>query len=187
MGLREVFSVGRQHTETRHGVGIDTADHKGNASAGLAATVRRPREFSVPGTLRRVLGRLGSGDAAAYDEAAREAFKAGTPTDLPPSGPSYDVAGSRGAPPPGKFAEPARRQDATTAKQPSSLGSGPTDDSLGSTGSTAHEPSMEDRLPEPHPPPGADSAEDPLRPPTNVTPVADDFFDGLIKRVEGKR
>jgi hypothetical protein len=172
--------------ETRHGPVIDTAHHVGNATAGLAAIVRRSRELGVLGMLRRLLDGRHDRDAAAYEEAAREAFKAGTPTDVPSSAPSVDVAGSRDARTPGRLAEAARREEATTAKRPGSLGSDPTEEAPGLAVTPADEPSMQDRRPDLKAPEAAGPATDLLRAPTSVTPVADDFFDGLIRRVEGK-
>jgi hypothetical protein len=138
----------------------------------------------------RLLGRVDPREAAAYEEAAREAFKAGTPTDVRTSAPSVDAGdftGSRDARPPGTLAEPARLQDAATTKRPDPLGSEPTEGTLGFADAKANEPAIEDRLPDLNSRAAGDAATDLLRTPRSVTPVADDFFDSLIRRVEGKR
>jgi hypothetical protein len=151
--------------------------------------VRRWRTLSILGPLLRLLGRVDPREAAAYEMAAREAFKAGTPTDVnspPLSADSGDITGSRDARPPGTLAEPARLQEATTAKRPKPLRSEPTNGSDRVADTNATEPEIEDRSPDLTPEAG-DAATDLLRTPRSVTPVADDFFDGLIRRVEGKR
>ena len=179
-----------RYTETRRGVGIDTAHPVDDASTGLAVAVRRARAFSPLGPLRRLLSRLDPGDAAAYEEAAREAFKAGTPTDAGKPAPSVeaaDFAGSRDVRLPGSFGERVRRQGTTTGKRPGRPGSQPTEEPPEPGGATADEPATENRPPEGNSRDAADAATDPLRTPRSVTPVADDFFDGLIRRVEGKR
>lgn len=171
-------------------MGIDTAHYVGNASAGPAATVRRARDFSLPGALRRLLGRADPKEAAAYEQAAREAFRVGTPTDVPTSASPVDAgdsAGSRDARPPGPLAEPARLQDATNVKRPIPLGSEPAKKPHGSADAYAKEAAIEERLPDLNSRDTVDAATDLLRTPNSVTPVVDDFFDGLIRRVEGKR
>ena len=47
-------------------------------------------------------------------------------------------------------------------------------------------PAIEGGAPEPESLEAVDATTDLLRTPRSVTPVADDFFDGLIRRVEGE-
>jgi hypothetical protein len=145
--------------------------------------------LSLLGPLLRLLGRLDPRDAAAYEEAAREAFKAGTPNDVRTATPSIDAADlrAREAPPVGSFAPDARPHGPPTTERPASLGSRPTAKPHVSDRATAEGPAIDDAAPAPEVRGAVDPTNDLLRTPRSVTPVADDFFDGLIRRVEGER
>jgi len=85
--------------------------------------------LSLLGPLLRLLGRLDPRNAAAYEEAARDAFKAATPAAVPPTTPAVNAAdslGPRDAPAPVPSAEPAFRLGPTTTRRSGSLGSKPT-------------------------------------------------------------
>jgi hypothetical protein len=146
--------------------------------------------LSLLGPLLRLLGRLDPREAAAYEEAAREAFKAGTPTDVRTATPSIDAADvgpARDAPPVGSFAPDARPHGPTTTERPASLGSRPTAKPRVSDRATPKGPAIDDAAPAPEARGAVDATNDLRRTPRSVTPVADDFFDGLIRRVEGER
>ena len=131
------------------------------------------------GHIHPVPGRFGQAEAVAYEEAARAAFRAGTPLDSPdviPRGSSEPVAR-----PTGVLTEPGVADSTGAASTP------PTD-ALESEVAWAERLAAEDRLPGRNRRRADSSAPDYLlRTPTSVTPVADDFFDGLIRRVEGDR
>jgi hypothetical protein len=177
-----------KYTETRHGRGDRHCLPTGKPLNGpLGARSERARTLSLLGPLRRLLGRFDHRDAAAYEAAAREAFKAATPTGVPTTTPAVDAAdslGPRDAPSLGPFSQPALRQDPTTTRRSGSLGSQPTAKPRGSGSATGGRPAIGDGAPEPKSLEAATT--DLLRTPSSVTPVADDFFDGLIRRVEGK-
>ena len=112
----------------------------------LGARSERVRPLSVIGPLLRLLGRFDPRDAAAYEAAAREAFKAATPTDVPTTTPAVDTAdllGPRDASSPGPFSQPALPQGPTTTRRSGSLGSQPTTKPRGSDSSTGGGPAIE--------------------------------------------
>ena len=135
------------------------------ARARLAALVMRPRAPVLRRYTRLPLGRMDPDEAEAYNEAEREAFQASPsrerPTRLPPPTPRPPVstldAAPRDALPPTPAPEVVTVQEPSAPEQPTRR----------KTGDTA--PKFL------------------LRTPTSVTPVVDDFFDGLIRRVEGDR
>jgi hypothetical protein len=151
--------------------------------------VRRPRAFTIR-LLYRLAGRIDPAEAAAYEEAARKAFQTGTLVDAPkPSGsvPSAESAGSLAARPLGSLAGRTGPQAELIAKRSAPFVAEPTGETLESHVATAEEPAVADRLPDRNSRDVGDSAQDLLRTPRSVTSVADDFFDGLIRRVEGDR
>jgi hypothetical protein len=139
-----------------------------------------PLKRSGPGGVRRltaivsgVARRIGGGEAAAFDEAAREAFRAGRIPDAPPPLPSATNADS-----------PAARSDAlrpiNTVLAPMVRPSRPTPEATDQT-DVAPSPTRPRRQ-------AGDTAPDLLlRPSAGVPAVADDFFDSLVRRVEGDR
>lgn len=163
----------------------------------LAALVKRPGEFIHQLWMRltrRVAAEFDPGEAAAYKEAAREAFR--TTGDL------LDAPRALG---PGSTAETARL--AASAEGPiESAGGLPAyarkpgpihSDELGaSSRSEMVEPgaiTVEDGVSDAPSPgrarnqAGASAPDHLLRKAANATRVADDFFDGLVRRVEGDR
>ena len=116
-----------KYTEARHGRGDRHCLPTGKPVNGpLGARSERARTLSLLGPLRRLLGRFDSRDAAAYEAAAREAFKAATPTGVPTTTPAVDAVdllGPRDSPSLGPLSQPALRQDPTTTRRSGSLGS----------------------------------------------------------------
>jgi hypothetical protein len=173
-----------------HGVAMHTAGVVARARARLAALVRRPRAAALQrlaGLMPGVAARIDLAGAAAYEEAAREAFRAATtletasplvpaPTAESPastSGAARPVASvsARTAPAATPATEPAREPaPATPAAEPSSQ---PV---------TAERPARRSRRQA-----GETALDHLLRPPESVNSAANDFFDGLVGRVEGDR
>lgn len=143
--------------------------------------------------LRRVTGRIDPGEAVAYEEAARAAFRKGTLLDAPDfiaSGSSQPWFGSAG--PQGPTSGPVARRTGARAEQGATASTGAASispaDALESEVAWAERLAAEDRLPgRNRRRAGSSTPDDLLRTPTSVAPVADDFFDGLIRRVEGDR
>ncbi len=155
----------------------------------LGTRAKRPRTLSLLGPLLRLLGRLDPRDAAAYEEAAREAFKAATPTDVPATAPAVNAVDSSISPvgpAPVPPAPSAFRQGATTTRRSGSLGSKQTARPLGPDSATREGAAIDGSSTEQQSPEAVDATTDLLQTPRSVTPVADDFFDGLIRRVEGE-
>lgn len=155
----------------------------------LGTRSERPRTLSLLGPLLRLLGRLDHRNAAAYEEAARDAFKAATPTAVPPTTPAVNAAdslGPRDAPALVPSGQPAFRQGPTTTRPSGSLGSKPTAKPRGPDSATREGAAIDGGATGRESPEAVDATTDLLRTPRSVTPVADDFFDGLIRRVEGK-
>ena len=186
-----VVSASRQYTETRYARRGDRhcLPTWKPANGPLVARSERARTLRLLGPLLRLLGRLDPRDAAAYEAAAREAFKAATPTDVPTKTPAVDAAdflGPRDAPSLGPSSQPALRKGPTTTRRSGSLGSQPTAKPRGFDGVAGGGPVIEGGAPGPESLEAVDATTDLLRTPRSVTPVADDFFDGLIRRVEGE-
>lgn len=168
-------------------VGTHIAAVVDRARARLAALLRRPRAQGVrqPAGKRRIDGQ----EAAAWQEAAREAFRVGTTLEgHTPVAPS--TTGST----------------ASTVPASTSVGSTPqwvpasTASAATSRVAQASTPRVSVAAPEIKPAPASAPAERParrlvsdtapefmLQAPTSVIPVADAFFDDLIRRVEGDR
>ena len=173
---------------------LPDADTPRRAPEALAAIVKGSIA-AIHLRLVRLMGRvtapLHRREAAAYDDAAREAFR---------------MAG-------GRFDTPEPVTPRASANAPAAAAPVPVLESVGKTGMSARPGNT--RLPavvaaseevtvEPEPfaaenvPSGVPTGQEPkqagssapdhlLRTPTGVTRVADDFFDGLIRRVEGDR
>jgi len=135
-------------------------------------------------------GRADPADAAAFEEAARQAFLAGTPLDVPkPFEPASSAEPMRtpGVRPLGTVARAGAPQ-AEPGRTPAAwLVSGARDETLESRAAPAAEGATHDRLPDRNEYNVGSPSLDLLRAPASVTPVADDFFDGLIRRVERDR
>jgi hypothetical protein len=122
----------------------------------------------------RTLTRIHPGEAAAFEEAAREAFRASSTLKARTPFVSVPTAES-----PGSVSGAVRAVVTVSA---------PTAPALATAIEWAREPAAAE-------PPGrkprrqaGDTAPDfLLRTPSSVTPVADDFFDGLIRQVESDR
>jgi hypothetical protein len=148
----------------------------------------------IPG----VGARIDRAEAAAYEEATRQAFRASTSLDAPrpvappptPVVPASDLVTH----PLGSLA----RQPATPKWEPPKLepevrGTGaavsaPTGQTVASEAPPVEEPAVAERTTRRNRRKAGETAPDHLlRSPTRGTPVVDDFFDGLIRRVEGDR
>jgi hypothetical protein len=212
---------------------VHLADVVGRARASFAGLAVRPHGLG----LRNLVGRLrGSpsyidpAEAAAYEEATRQAFRTGTKREPPKTRPPVPTAGSAASVSVGahavasipELATPAvgattkRRRDPLTTPQPGlprhqtgETASAPIAGSVSSK-SRARRPTLAGptpiappAAPTPEPAPEPANPEPParrlsrqagetapdflLRAPTGVAPIVDDFFDGLVQRVEGDR
>jgi len=199
-----------------------TTDVVARARARLAALVRRPSAPAIQRLSRLmpgVAGRIDQPEAAAYDEAARNAFRAATTlgsvrplahaptTGLPASASQAELAGASisGSTTPGATPAAPAAPTATPATTPAA----PTDESR-TPASWAPSPfapvsawTVPAVAPANKPVPRPAAAEAPaarhrrqagetapdrlLRPSENVDSAAGDFFDGLVRLVEGKR
>jgi hypothetical protein len=157
-------------------VDIHLADVVARARARLAALVRRPAE------------------AAAYEAAVREAFRTGTTLEAPrllaPAPTARPLAPAPTAESPASTSGAARpvtsvfAPTAPAAARPVASVSAPTT----SAAEPAREPTAAEGPSPRHRRQAGETAPDYLlRAPTGGTAVADDFFDGLIRRVEGDR
>ena len=170
---------------------VDTqnADVVVRAQARLARLLRRPDASGLHLLAGLMPGRIDPEDAAAYDEAAREAFRAGTTlgalrpfaADASPE-PSSSTSGA---------ARPDPWVSAPTAS-PAAAGvarvSAPTPPAPASAGELARERAAAGRpARRPRHQAGETAPESLLRTPTSVVPIADDFFDSILRRVEGDR
>ncbi len=168
------------------GVDIHTADIVARARARLAALVRRPRAPALPRLARLMSGRIDPEEAAAYDEAAREAFRVGTTREAPrPVAPAptaeSPVSTSVAAPPTASVSAPT----ASVAAPRVAWVPAPRASAAAPEAEPAREPAA---AKEPARRQAGETAPGSLlRTPPSVTSVADDFFDGLIRRVEGDR
>ncbi len=175
---------------------VPTTAFRRRAPARLAAQLKRPVtsiRYHLVRLLRRVTGRIDPGDADAYEEAARAAFRAGTLLDAP------DFVAPGSSRPRGESAGPQEHPSGSVFRLTGALTEPGATDSTGAvpvppTDALESEVAWADRLAAEDRLPGrrrrrADSSapDDLLRTPTSVAPVADDFFDGLIRRVEGDR
>jgi hypothetical protein len=118
-------------------------------------------------------GSIGRRDAGAFHEAVRAAYKADTPIDAPrPIGPAETAE----SPPSGLRPAPPIRPDVVPDHR---------------TTIRPVEPALPAAVAEPDPErrPVVDptAPESTLRTPISVTSVAEDFFESLIRRVEGDR
>ena len=180
-------------TETARAEDIHTIDIAGGASGRPAAAVRLRRAFSLRflvGHIERMAARVDSAETVAYQKAAREAFRAGTllnaPKHVAPTS-SAEFPASPAGRPLGLVAGRVSVQAEPIAKGPGAVMTRPMDETLESEATPADQPSNKDRLHDLNLRQVGVSAPDLLRTPRSVTPVADDFFDGLIRRVEGDR
>ena len=169
------------------------------------AEPRRPLA-AARGVLARLVpgrgARTAASQAAEFDAAARNAYQsalkletaaplapaqpaahsAGAPTSAPPAAPA-PVAIPTSAPPaaPAPVATPAAVPARASAWATPPIQ--PAEQSAAPVGGAPEESPAPSRRRQP-----GDTAPDfPLRTPTSVTRVADDFFDGIIRRVEGDR
>jgi hypothetical protein len=145
------------------------------------------------GLVRGGAGRNDRRDAAAYEEAAREAFRGGSsldalrpvappPTTLPPASPLADRPLTSVA---RETTGPKRRPGARRAVEAVSPATAPI---AASEAVPAEEPAVSQPPTQRNRRKAGETAPDHLlRTPTGGTPVVDDFFDGLIRRVEGDR
>jgi hypothetical protein len=133
--------------------------------ARLAALVMRPRALVLRFYSRLPVGRMDPDEAEAFNEAIREAFQASPPGE-----------GPRPLTPPSSRPRVSTLDAAPRAPLPPS----PAPEVM-----TVQEPSATEQ---PTRRKASDTAPDfLLRTPASVAPVVDDFFDGLIRRVEGDR
>ena len=119
-------------------------------------------------------GPVGGKDANAYDEAAKEAYLAGTVKDAPkPIGLPVADHSAPSVPAPTGPRHPALAA-APTVAVPRAVSPSPT---AVPEANEAGRPRL-----------GGETAAEPMpRIPASVASIADDFFDGLIRRVEGDR
>lgn len=167
---------------------IHIADVVARTGARLAELVRWPR---APG-LGRPNGRTSGaaawvdpGEAAAWEAIVRESFRAGATLEAPTAPEAGQTASSSTSP-----SAPARPVSSAFALRGPVAARGVASVSAPTTPAAepAQEPAAEVRPELPHLQQAGETApEFLLRTPTRVTPVADDFFDGLIRRVEGDR
>jgi hypothetical protein len=212
---------------------VHLADVVGRARASFAGLAVRPHG---PG-LRNLVGRLrGSpsyidpAEAAAYEEATRQAFRTGTrveppgtPVHVPTVGSTASVSiGTRAITPISELATPAVGAPAKLGRDPQpttmprwprhrtgEIVDAPMDESAQSmpgparsggpaaapaapAAVTGSEPARapadsEPQARRPNRQAGETAPDFLLRTPTSVAPIVDDFFDGLIRRVEGDR
>jgi hypothetical protein len=177
-------------------VDIPTTGFPRHAPARLAAQLKRPGTFiryHLVRLLSRLTGRIDPGEAIAYEEAARAAFRTGTLVD------SRDFVTRRSSEPRSGPAGPQEDPSGPVARLTEALTESGATDSTGAASTPptnapesevawAERLAAEDRLPGRNQRQADSSAPDYLlRTPTSVAPVADDFFDGLIRRVEGDR
>ena len=156
---------------------------------------RRPLA-AARGVLARLVpgrgARTAASQAAEFDAAARNAYQSAlkleTAAPLAPAQPAARSAGApTSAPPTAPVTTPA--PVATPASIPARVSAWatppiqPAEQSAAPVGGAPEESPAPSRRRQP-----GDTAPDfPLRTPTSVTRVADDFFDGIIRRVEGDR
>ena len=157
--------------------------------------------------------RTGARQAAEFDAAARKAYQSALKIETgTPLAPAVPAARSAGAPPTALPTAPAPEPttpDAATAPRlepdaESATAAEPDPAATAHTSAWATPPLLpaeQSAAPDGEPPaappapstlprrrqPGETAPDFLLRTPTNVAPVADDFFDGLIRRVEGDR
>lgn len=167
---------------------IHIADVVARAGARLAALVRWPRAPGIerpdgltPGAAPGVY----PAEAAAWEAIVRESFRAGVRLEAPTAPEAGRTAGSSTSPsaagPP--ISSVFARRAPAAARRVASV-SAPT----APAAEPAREPAADGQPELGHLQQAGDTApEFLLRTPTRVTPVADDFFDGLIRRVEGDR
>ncbi len=173
-------------------------------TANVAARARAPLVMHVRAGLRRLVrlipgvgARIERAEAAAYEEAARQAFRAGTSIDAPrPVAPPTAVVpqselvthplGSLAARPADLKSEPPKWEPGVTgavAAVSADVGQTPAPKAR-----PADEPAVAERSARRNRRRAGETAPDHLlRSPTGGTPVVDDFFDGLIRRVMGDR
>jgi len=135
--------------------------------------VRRPSASPLRrlnGLLHRILGRPDPADPA-FEDAARKAFLAGTLLDAP-----------KAVPPAESMRTPVERPVGSVLGLPL-----PQVDYARMDSAPVDERTTDDPIPGRGAKKVDRSWPDLLRTPSGVTPVADDFFDGLIRRVERDR
>lgn len=167
-----------------------TVDIVARARARLTALVKRSRASALErlaGLMPGVAARIDPAEAAAYEEAAREAFRAATTLEtakpLAPASTAGSPASTSGAVRPVAPVSARTTPTATPATEP------------------AQEPAPATPAAEPAPEPvtaerparrsrrqaGEIALDHLLRPPESVDSAANDFFDGLVRRVQGDR
>jgi len=158
--------------------------------------VKRPAAF-INSLLARLPGRVATafdrGEAAAYREAAREAFRTtGASIDRPaPSGPGSPAEVPRpvasAGDPLDSVVRPASYQRKRGPSRSPAFDAPPRSETV-DPGAITND-SASDPLPHGQARDQAKSSapDHLLRKPANVTRVADDFFDGVVRRVEGDR
>ena len=213
---------------------VHLADVVARARASIARLAVRPHGpdlGNVVGRARGTPSRIDPAEAAAYEEATRQAFRAGTrrepprpPALVPPAGSAASVSDTaRAVASLSELAAPARDstvkrewEPLTTAvptrrprRQTGEAGPAPTAGPASSasrakrTAASGSTPTALPAAPTPEPTPASANPEPParrlsrqagetapdflLRAPTGVAPIVDDFFDGLVRRVEGDR
>ena len=145
-----------------------------NEPTGLRATGRRLLARLVP----RFGEGIGAAEAAEFDAAARHAYQAALSLDMSSLAPASPL--SRPADPPGPVPEPAAATDASTWATLPSPQTPPDDRPTGPAGAPSAPVSATPYARQP----GETAPGSLLRAPSNVTLVADEFFDSLIRRVE---
>jgi hypothetical protein len=156
--------------------GRERAGPEPNEPTGLRATGRRHLARLVP----RFGEGIGAAEAAEFDAAARHAYQAALSLDMSSLAPASPL--SRPADPPGPVPESTATAEAeapTWATLP-----GPPPERLVDSPGQAQEPASAAPY---RRQPGETAPGSLLRTPSNVTLVADEFFDSLIRRVESDR
>jgi hypothetical protein len=150
----------------------------------IAPTLKEPKGWRA--AARRLLARLRIGrratEAAEFDAAERRAYEAAVKLwgSLAPA----TASTPRPADPPGPVPDPAAATDAPTWAALPSPQNPPDDRPTGPAG-TPSEPTV--AAPYRRQPGDTTAPGSLLRTPSNVTLVADEFFDSLIRRAEGDR
>lgn len=166
---------------------IHIADLVARAGARLAELVRWLRAPGLERPDGRTLGgaRVDPGEAAAWEAIVRESFRAGATLEAPTALEAEPTASTSTSP-----SAPTRPVSSDFARRGPVAARGVASVSAPTTPAAepAREPAADVRPELLHLQQARETApEFLLRTPTRVTPVADDFFDGLIRRVEGDR
>jgi hypothetical protein len=161
----------------------------------LAALVRRPR-FStlqrLAGLMPGMIARIDPEEAAAYEEASRDAFRAAV-REASPASEALEAPRPRGAGPTATPIAPLiqRPESIPTSEVSRAVPFVPTSKvpiAKRAATTQAGPRAIDDEKAQHESALTKESASDfPVRSSTSVNSVADDFFDGLIRRVEGDR